>query len=111
MIQMQTKLVVADNSGARKLSCIHPLGGDTGRVAGLGDVITASVKEASPDGAVKRGLWSKQWLCECEKILVDGMERTFASMKMRQSSLMIRTSPSEPVCLGRWLENFGKNGS
>jgi len=55
MIQMQTKLVVADNSGARKLSCIHPLGGDTGRSAGLGDVITASVKEASPDGTVKKG--------------------------------------------------------
>jgi len=55
MIQMQTKLVVADNSGARKLSCIHPLGGDTGLSAGLGDVITASVKEAAPDGTVKKG--------------------------------------------------------
>lgn len=55
MIQMRTKLAVADNSGARKLACILPLGGGTGRVAGLGDVITASVKEASPDGAVKKG--------------------------------------------------------
>ncbi|MDA2925509.1 50S ribosomal protein L14 [Acidobacteria bacterium AH-259-G07] len=55
MIQMQTILNVADNSGARKLSCIHPVGGDTGRSAGLGDVITASVKEASPDGTVKKG--------------------------------------------------------
>ena len=55
MIQMQTRLNVADNSGARKISCIQPLGGDTGRTAGLGDVITASVKEATPDGTVKKG--------------------------------------------------------
>ncbi len=55
MIQMQTKLSVADNSGARKISCIQPLGGDAGRGAGLGDVIKASVKEASPDGTVKKG--------------------------------------------------------
>lgn len=55
MIQMQTVLNVADNSGARKIACISPLGGDTGPTAGLGDVITASVKEASPDGNVKKG--------------------------------------------------------
>ena len=55
MIQMQTILRVADNSGARKLSCISTIGGDVGGGAGLGDVITASVKEASPDGGVKKG--------------------------------------------------------
>ena len=55
MIQMQTVLNVADNSGARKVCCISPVGGDAGRHAGLGDVITASVKEASPDGTVKKG--------------------------------------------------------
>ena len=55
MIQMRTVLNVADNSGARKLACITPLGGGTGRVAGLGDIISASVKEASPDGTVKKG--------------------------------------------------------
>jgi len=55
MIQMQTVLNVADNSGARKICCIQPLGGDVGRGAGLGDIITASVKEASPDGTVKKG--------------------------------------------------------
>ena len=55
MIQMQTVLNVADNSGARKICCIQPLGGDTGKGAGLGDVITASVKEATPDGTVKKG--------------------------------------------------------
>ena len=55
MIGMQTRLNVADNSGARKLSVILPLGGGVGAMAGLGDVVTAAVKEASPDGQVKKG--------------------------------------------------------
>jgi len=54
-IMMRTWLTVADNSGARKLMCILPLGGDAGLRAGLGDVITASVKEATPESAVKQG--------------------------------------------------------
>ena len=54
-VQMRTILEVADNSGAKKLSCILPLGGSTGLKAGLGDIITASVKEAAPDSAVKKG--------------------------------------------------------
>src|SRR5579872_7080805 len=55
MIQMRTWLTVADNSGARKLMCILPVGGDAGLKAGLGDVITASVKEATPESTVKQG--------------------------------------------------------
>jgi large subunit ribosomal protein L14 len=55
MIQMRTLLEVADNSGARKISCILPIGGHVGLKAGLGDVITAAVKEASPDGQIKKG--------------------------------------------------------
>ena len=55
MIQMQTTLEVADNSGARKLAVINPIGGATGRFASLGDVVTASVKEAVPRSAVKKG--------------------------------------------------------
>ncbi|MBI4468048.1 MAG: 50S ribosomal protein L14 [Acidobacteria bacterium] len=55
MIQMRTVLDVADNSGARKISCILPLGGSAGLIASLGDIITAAVKEANPDGAVKKG--------------------------------------------------------
>ena len=55
MIQMQTKLDVADNSGARKIAVINPLGGATGRFAKLGDLVTASVKEAAPRSAVKKG--------------------------------------------------------
>jgi large subunit ribosomal protein L14 len=55
MVQMRTWLTVADNSGARQLTCILPLGGDAGLKAGLGDIITASVKEATPDSQVKKG--------------------------------------------------------
>ena len=55
MIQQQTILAVADNSGARKVMCIKVLGGSKRRYAGLGDVIICSVKEASPNGNVKKG--------------------------------------------------------
>jgi large subunit ribosomal protein L14 len=55
MVQMRTWLTVADNSGARQLTCILPIGGDAGLNAGLGDVITAAVKEATPDSQVKKG--------------------------------------------------------
>ncbi|HEY0786100.1 MAG TPA: uL14 family ribosomal protein, partial [Acidobacteriaceae bacterium] len=54
-VQMRTMLEVADNSGARKLQVILPLGGASGKKAGLGDVVTAAVKESSPDGQVKKG--------------------------------------------------------
>jgi large subunit ribosomal protein L14 len=73
-------LAVADNSGARKLQMILPLGGASGKKAGLGDVITAAVKEASPDGQVKKGkvvkavvvrVWARassgRWLESCAR--------------------------------------------
>jgi len=55
MIQMQTNLDVADNSGARRVQCIKVLGGSKRRTAGVGDVIVISVKEAIPRGRVKKG--------------------------------------------------------
>ena len=55
MIQMRSILDVADNSGARRISVINPIGGSTGRYAYLGDVVTANVKEAAPEGTVKKG--------------------------------------------------------
>ncbi len=54
-IQMQTSLEVADNSGARRVEMILPIGGSTGKIASLGDKIKVTVKEAAPDGAVKKG--------------------------------------------------------
>ena len=55
MIQMQTMLLAADNSGAREVQCIKVLGGSHRRYAGIGDVIKVSVKEAIPRGKVKKG--------------------------------------------------------
>jgi large subunit ribosomal protein L14 len=55
MIQMQTSLDVADNSGARRVQCIKVLGGSKRKSAGIGDVIVVSVKEAIPRGRVKKG--------------------------------------------------------
>ncbi|MBN1783979.1 MAG: 50S ribosomal protein L14 [Alphaproteobacteria bacterium] len=55
MIQMQTRLDVADNSGAKKVQCIKVLGGSHRRTAGLGDIIVVSVKEATPRGKIKKG--------------------------------------------------------
>jgi large subunit ribosomal protein L14 len=55
MIQMQTLLSAADNSGARQLQCIKVLGGSGRRYAGIGDVIKVSVKDAIPRGRVKKG--------------------------------------------------------
>ena len=59
MIQMQTMLNVADNSGARSVMCIKVLGGSKRRYAGIGDVIKVTVKEAIPRGKVKKGeVWN-----------------------------------------------------
>ena len=55
MIQMQTDLAVADNSGARRVRCIKVLGGSKRRYAGIGDLIKVSIKEASPRGRVQKG--------------------------------------------------------
>ncbi|MEM6682300.1 MAG: 50S ribosomal protein L14 [Pseudomonadota bacterium] len=55
MIQMQTNLDVADNSGARKVQCIKVLGGSKRKTASVGDVIVVSVKDAIPRGRVKKG--------------------------------------------------------
>lgn len=55
MIQMQSNMSVADNSGARRVQCIKVLGGSKRRTAGVGDVVVVSIKEAIPRGRVKKG--------------------------------------------------------
>ncbi len=55
MIQQESRLVVADNSGAKELLCIRVMGGSTRRYANIGDVIVATVKDATPGGVVKKG--------------------------------------------------------
>ncbi|HEX6222032.1 MAG TPA: 50S ribosomal protein L14 [Acidimicrobiia bacterium] len=55
MIQQESRLKVADNTGARELLCIRVLGGSSRRYAGVGDVIVGTVKEATPGGSIKKG--------------------------------------------------------
>ena len=55
MIQQESRLIVADNTGAKELLCIRVMGGSTRRYASIGDIIVASVKEATPGGVVKKG--------------------------------------------------------
>lgn len=94
MIQMQTILNVADNSGARKLSCILPVGGDTGRSAGLGDVITASVKEASPDGTVKKGDVVKAVVVRTRK---ERRRRDGSYIRFDENAAVLINAQKEPI--------------
>ena len=55
MVQQETRLKVADNTGAKEILCIRVMGGSTRRYANIGDIIIASVKEATPGGVVKKG--------------------------------------------------------
>jgi len=67
MIQMQSTLDVADNTGARSVMCIKVLGGSKRRYAGIGDVIKVSVKDAAPRGRVKKARFTMPWLYEPRK--------------------------------------------
>jgi large subunit ribosomal protein L14 len=67
MIQAETRLKVADNSGARKVLCIKVLGGSKRRYARVGDVIVVTVKEAIPNGAIKKGEVVKAVVVRCKK--------------------------------------------
>jgi len=67
MIQEETNLVVADNSGAKKVRCIRVLGGSNRRYASVGDIIVVSVKAAVPNGAVKKGEVSRAVIVRTKK--------------------------------------------
>lgn len=84
MIQMQTRLSVADNSGAKEVMCIKVLGGTRRRWASLGDVIICSVKSVIPGGAVKKGDVVRGVIVRCRKPVrrVDGSYVRFDSNAM-----------------------------
>ena len=96
MIQMRTILDVADNSGARKLSCILPIGGSTGRYAGLGDIITANVKESAPDAPdpVKKGKVVKAVIVRCRK---EYRRRDGSYIRFDQNAAVLINEAGEPV--------------
>src|SRR5437867_2386180 len=94
MIQMGTILEVADNSGARKIACILPLGGSTGSKASLGDIITASVKEAAPDGNVKKGKVVKAVVVRTKK---EFRRRDGSYIRFDQNAAVLINDTGEPV--------------
>jgi large subunit ribosomal protein L14 len=95
MIQMQTNLDVADNSGAKRVQCIKVLGGSKRRVASVGDVIVVSVKDAMPKGKVKKG--------EVHKAVV---VRTAKEVR-RQDGSVIRFDKNSAVLINKNLEPIG----
>jgi large subunit ribosomal protein L14 len=94
MIQMQTILNVADNSGARKVACIKVLGGSRRRYASVGDVIVVSVKEALPNSKVKKGDVMKAVVVRTVKEVrrPDG-----SYLKFDDNSAVLITNQLEPV--------------
>jgi large subunit ribosomal protein L14 len=96
MIQMRTILDVADNSGARRISMILPLGGATGRYASLGDVITANVKESAPDAPdpVKKGKVVKAVIVRCRK---EHRRRDGSYIRFDQNAAVLINEAGEPV--------------
>ncbi len=94
MVGMRTILQVADNSGAKKLMCILPLGGDKGKKAGLGDIVTASVKEAAPDSNVKKG---KVVRCVIVRIRKETRRKDGTYIRFDSNAAVLVKDDGEPV--------------
>src|SRR3546814_16614630 len=94
MIQMQSNLEVADNSGAKRVQCIKVLGGSKRRFAGVGDIIVVSVKEAAPRGRVKKGDVHKAVIVRTAKDIhrADGSTTRFDS-----NEAVLLTDTADPI--------------
>ncbi len=94
MIQPQTILEVADNSGAKKVMCVRVMGGSNKRYAGIGDVIVVSVKEAIPDGTAKKGQVAKAVIVRT----VDSVRRDDGSyIRFDKNAAVLINAQGEPV--------------
>jgi large subunit ribosomal protein L14 len=94
MIQMQTNLDVADNSGARRVMCIKVLGGAKRRYAGVGDKIVVSVKEAIPRGRVKKGDVLRAIVVRTSK---DIKRKDGSVIRFDKNAAVIVNKQSEPI--------------
>jgi Ribosomal protein L14 len=99
MIQVQTRVRVGDNSGAKELMCIRVLGGSMRRYASIGDIIVASVKQATPGGVVKKGEVVKAVIVRTKKksdvltVLIFGLAKTQQySLKMTKALVALVSS-------------------
>src|ERR1700761_3543696 len=93
-VQMRTMLEVADNSGARKLQVILPLGGSSGKKASLGHVVTAAVKGASPDGQIKKGVVVKAVVVRPRK---ESRRRDGTYIRFDSNAAVLINEAGEPV--------------
>lgn len=113
MIQMQSNLDVADNSGAKRVQCIKVLGGSKRRFAGVGDVIVVSIKEAQPRGKVKKGDVHRAVIVRTRKDIhrPDGSTIRFdtnAAVLVNKNEEPIGTRIFGPVCRELRAKNYMK---
>ena len=94
MIQMQSKLFVADNSGARKIQCIKVLGGSKRRSASIGDVIVVSIKDAIPRSKVKKGDVYKAVIVRTSK---DFLRSDGSSIRFDKNAAVLLDKQEEPI--------------
>ena len=94
MIQMQTNLDVADNSGAKRVQCIKVLGGSKRRYARVGDIIVVSVKEAIPRGRVKKGQVMKAVVVRTSK---DIKRRDGSVIRFDRNAAVLINNNKEPI--------------
>ena len=94
MIQMQSNLYVADNSGARRIQCIKVLGGSKRRFASIGDIIVVSIKDAIPRGKVKKGELYKAVVIRTKKLFqrTDG-----TSIRFDKNAAVLLDKQEEPI--------------
>jgi len=94
MIQVQTELLVADNTGAKKIECIKVLGGSKRRYARIGDIIIVSIKDAIPRSKVKKGEVQRAVIVRTKKPLIreDG-----SSIKFDSNSAVLLDKSNEPI--------------
>ena len=94
MIQMRTMLKVADNSGARRIMAITPLGGSVGHVARIGDIISANVKETDPESKVKKGTVIRAVVVRTRKEL---RRRDGSYIRFDDNAVVLVNAQKEPV--------------
>ena len=94
MIQVQTELLVADNTGAKRIECIKVLGGSKRRYASVGDSIVVTVKEAIPNGKVKKGSFHKAVIVRTRKSL---FRKDGSTVKFDNNAVVITDDKGEPV--------------
>ena len=105
MVQMQTYLKVADNTGAKELMCFRVLGGTRKRYANIGDVVVCSVKKAAPGGTVKKGDVSRPLSSVASRACAVTTVPTSVLMRTPPLSLWPTRAPRAPVSLDPSLAN------